>query len=166
MWYVGHAPKHFRCYCCYIRKTRAEKIVRIVGVFLHDCEVPNLNNTDAVSVAAIDLDQALTNLIMSSPFVPLGGEQMEALKTLASIFISTTPAAQNAQLTKDKAPNNTSSTPICAPPPRVYLRRKITKTTIHGGTSEGELLYTLSYKRYLRCTSEGKKTRPIWCFPP
>jgi hypothetical protein len=85
-WYLGGAPHHYRCYCVYASKTRAERIARTVEFFPHYGNMPQLSSANAAIRAAIDLCWALRNPAPSSPLAALGDAQMVAIKQLSAIF--------------------------------------------------------------------------------
>ena len=116
-WYVGHAPQHYRCYRCYIPKTRAERISRSVEFFPHSTPMPATSSADAATDAARELTAALLNPAPASPFPSLGTEQMAAIKQLAAIFHVAT-AAKPTFLVK------LAPTPSPAPTPAPPLAHK------------------------------------------
>ena len=98
-WYVGHAPKHYRCYRCYIPKTHAERISRSVEIFPHSTPMPATSSADAATEATRELTAALLNPSPASPCPALGTEQMATINHLAAIFdvaTSLTPASPTA----------------------------------------------------------------------
>ena len=59
-WYVGAAPKHYRCYQIYIPKTQGTRICDTVEFLPTHCKMPNVSAHDAAIYAANDLITALT----------------------------------------------------------------------------------------------------------
>ena len=85
-WYVGLAPKHYRCYQIYIPKTQGMRICDTVEFFPTHCEMPNLSAHDAAIYAANDLITALTKPQPTNSLVSIGDDQLTALRKLATIF--------------------------------------------------------------------------------
>ena len=80
-WYVGAAPKHYRCYQIYIPKTQGTRICDTVEFFPTHCKMPNESAQDAAIYAANDLITALTKPQPTN-------YQLAALQQLATIFQS------------------------------------------------------------------------------
>ena len=85
-WYLGPALDHYRCYRCYVPKTRAERVVRTVKFMPTTFNMPQLSSKDAAIDAALQLTKALENPHPASVLIPPSLEQAEALRKLASIF--------------------------------------------------------------------------------
>ena len=84
-WYIGSAPKHYRCHRTYISKTRKERIARTVDFFPHKQNMPGTSSAEAAIEAAIKLTAALQHPAPKSPFTNTPS-QFAALKELAAIF--------------------------------------------------------------------------------
>jgi hypothetical protein len=124
-WYLGGAPKHYRCYRVYATKTRAERIAQTVAFFPHYGKIPQLSSADAAIRAAIDLCWAIRNPASASPLSPLGDDQMQAIQQLADIFATTTlptrapatpPRVPSTKTLHRHLPTPTSATEPPAPP--------------------------------------------------
>ena len=85
-WYIGPAPKHYRCYQIYIPKTQGTRICDTVEFFPTNCKLPNVSAHDAAIYAANDLIIALTKPQPPNSFLSLGDEQIVALQKLANSF--------------------------------------------------------------------------------
>ena len=117
-WYVGHAPKHYRCYRCYIPSTRAERISRSVEFFPHSTTMPATSSADAATEAARELTAALMNPSPASPFPTIGTEQMAAIKHLAAIFnVATSPITTSTVTPTTSIPPLPCITPTTSPSP-------------------------------------------------
>ena len=87
-WYVGPAPKHYRCYQIYIKK-QGTRICDTVDFFPTNCSLPKVSSHDAAIYTANDLITALTKPQPPNPFLSIGDEQIAALQKLADIFKTT-----------------------------------------------------------------------------
>ena len=85
-WYIGPAMSHYRCYRCYVPKTRSERTARTVEFLPTTFGMPRLSSCDAAISAAQDLTKALRNPDPASVLSPPSLQQTEALQQLASIF--------------------------------------------------------------------------------
>ena len=85
-WYVGAAPKHYRCYQIYIPKTQGTRICDTVEFFLTHCKMPKVSAHDAAIYAANDLITALTKPQPTNSFISIEDDQIVALQKLATIF--------------------------------------------------------------------------------
>ena len=85
-WYVGAAPKHYRCYQIYIPKTQGTWICDTVEFFPTHCKMPKVSAHDAAIYAANDLIMALTKPQPTNSFISIGDDQLVALRQLATIF--------------------------------------------------------------------------------
>ena len=107
-WYVGPAPKHYRCYQIYIPKTHGTRMCDTVEFFPTHCKLPNVSAHDAAIYAANDLIMALTKPQPPNSFLSIGDEQIVALQKLANIF----------QTTITKQPISAPGVPDSEPPNR------------------------------------------------
>jgi hypothetical protein len=110
-WYVGPAPKHYRCYTCYIPSTGGERVSDTVEFFPTRVRMPQSSALDKATQAAEDLIEVLKNPEPASPFLQFGNEQSAALQQLADMFKVSLSDTQT-------QPSNTPST-APAPLPRV-----------------------------------------------
>ena len=110
-WYLGPAMQHYRCHRVYVPTTRAERIVRTVEFFPHNCAVPQASPLDNATRAADALASALQQRQPGAPFEAPGDAQMRAIQTLSNIF---------QRLTRTGSSDNES-----APPPRVVQPTQI-----------------------------------------
>ena len=78
-WYIGHAPDHYRCHCCYIPATRGEGIAHTVSFFPTDFAVPSNNHQDDVARSLRDLTSAFQHMYLRTPLQPIGNEQFQAI---------------------------------------------------------------------------------------
>ena len=91
-WYIGGAPKHYRCHRCYIPKKGAEQIACTVELFSRLYEMLTTTSADAARDAAAQLTAALINPHPAALFGRMAGEQISALRKLAEIFSQSTGA--------------------------------------------------------------------------
>jgi hypothetical protein len=121
-WYLGRAPKHYRCRRVYVSKTAAKRIADTVKTFPYQCEMLKTSSADAARHTAIALTHALQNPTPATPFAPIGDDQMRAIYQLAKTFATatnhngpnapTSPSTPTAKLTTAKCVlNSTISTP-------------------------------------------------------
>ena len=87
-WYLGRAPKEYRCYRLYVPKTRAKFTYKTVQFLPHQCQVPKTPSVNAAIVAAQALTEALTNPSPAAPYARFGDAQQQAIADLAKIFKS------------------------------------------------------------------------------
>ena len=66
-WYLGTAPKHYRCYHVYFPKTRADRVAKTVQFFLHQCVIPAPSSMDVATLAP----KTLANAIPKMPHIPV-----------------------------------------------------------------------------------------------
>ena len=85
-WYVGAAPKHYRCYQIYIPKTQGTRICDTVEFFPTHCKMPKVSAHDAAIYAANDLITALTKPQPTNSFISIVDDQLVALRQFATIF--------------------------------------------------------------------------------
>ena len=85
-WYVGAAPKHYRCYQIYIPKTQGTQICDTVEFFPTHCKMPKVSAHDAAIYAANDLITALTKPQPTNSFISIVDDQLVALRQFATIF--------------------------------------------------------------------------------
>ena len=78
-WYVGAAPKHYRCYQIYIPKTQGTQICDTAEFFPTHCKMPKVSSHDAAIYAANDLITALTKPQPTNSVISIGDDQLMAL---------------------------------------------------------------------------------------
>ena len=126
-WYLGPAPKHYRCYKLYGPKTRAERTAKTVQFFPHQCLVPKTSFVDAAIVAARALTKALTNPAPVASFSQFGDAHQQAIVILSKIFQS---AIAKPALPIDITPQPAFLT-VLPPSLRVIIHPVPTRVTIY-----------------------------------
>ena len=63
--YLGHDPKYYMCYRCYIHKNHSERISRLVEFFPHGTPMPATSSVDVATAVAQELTVALLNPALS-----------------------------------------------------------------------------------------------------
>ena len=114
-WYIGTAPKHYRCYQVYIPKTRAEHTSKTVQFFPHQCPVPKTSSNNADVQATCDLTHALLHPAPATPFAKIGVNQMDAIQHLATIFNRAVPTFLSTPASSPRVPIVSLMAPIPAP---------------------------------------------------
>ena len=109
-WYMGAAPKHYRCYQIYIPKTQGTQICDTMEFFPTHCKMPNVSSYDAAIYAANDLITALTKPQPINSVISIVDDQLMALRQLATIF----------QCSIKKNPIADPGVPDIAPPHRPH----------------------------------------------
>ena len=135
-WYIGSATEHYRCYPVYIPKNRAERIVKTVDFFPHDCPVPKISSADDAVNAARALTDALANPMLA-PFAQIGDAQLQTIQKLDYIFDH--PSQQSTSVppfTRVAWPAPVPSTPLrlpvhTTPSPRVPLSPTTLQMPLH-----------------------------------
>jgi hypothetical protein len=89
-WYIGRAPKHYRCHRVYVSKTASKRIANTAELFPYHCKMLNISSSDATRHAAIALKHALQNPALATPFASIGDAQMRGIDQLAQIFATPT----------------------------------------------------------------------------
>jgi hypothetical protein len=120
-WYIGPSLEHYRCYTIYITKTRANRIVETVEFSPHKFISPFPSSHDLATQAAADRTHALLHPQPAGPFCQVGDEQTNALRRLASIFVSVKPRnTTNSLAPQDEIENNAPQrVQTTVSPPRV-----------------------------------------------
>ena len=95
-WYIGPAMEHYRCYRCFIVKTKAERIGDTIEWHTKNTTMPFVSQKDQAVQTAKDLTAVLNNKQTTAIFEPPGDEQLKAIKRLAEIF--------ETMVTKDTSP--------------------------------------------------------------
>jgi hypothetical protein len=85
-WYIGPALEHYRCYKCFIVKTKSEQIGDTIEWHTKNTTMPFVSQKDQAIQAAKDLTAVLNNKQTSAIFETPGDEQLKALTKLATIF--------------------------------------------------------------------------------
>ena len=93
MWYVGPAPKHYRCYRFYVPVTEKTRISRHPTFYPKHCEVPKETQMDEAKRLANDLLHAIQWLQHNN--VKHKGRHGKALRALAKIFKMKTDGIDN-----------------------------------------------------------------------
>ena len=109
-WYIGAAPKHYRCCQIYIPKTQGIRICDTVEFFPTHWKMPNVSAHDAAIYAANDLITALTKPQPTNSIISIGDDQIVALQKLATIFQTSITKQISALVVPD-----------IAPPPPLYV---------------------------------------------
>ena len=90
LWYVGPAPKHYRCYKFYVPATGKTRITGQATFYPEHCEVPTEHPMDAATRVVKYLLNAIRRLQKSN--MQHNGRHSDALRTLATIFRTETGA--------------------------------------------------------------------------
>jgi hypothetical protein len=135
-WYMGHAPKHYRCYQIYVTSMAATRIADTVEFFPREYNMPKTSSTDNVKLAARALIHALLHPAPAAPCAQLGDQQFQALHQLTNIFdqaldnqpaMTKTVTRQPPRVDKPSPRVEKESTPNPAINPRRSLRVAITQ---------------------------------------
>ena len=145
-WYVGAAPKHYRCYQIYIPKTQGTRICDTVEFFPTHCKMPIVSAHDAAIYAANNLITALTKPQPTDAFISIGDEQIVALQKLATIF----------QTYITKQPSSAPGVPDSAPPNRPCTSSQTKKCANAALTQpQGTTLLQTQPKQTIKQQKEG-----------
>jgi hypothetical protein len=128
-WYIGRAPKHYRCHRVYVSKTASERIADTVDFFPYHCEMLKTSSADAARHATIALTQALQNPAPATPFAAIRDAQLRALDQLAKMFATATNHNNSNTPTSPRVPT------APAPSPRVPNTQK------HSPSNPGPILH-------------------------
>ena len=85
-WYIGYAPKYYRCHTVFITSTRSERTGDTVEFLPHSSGLPVVTEEYTITHAAAQLADALRNPSPPSPFATYGNQQLNDLHKLSSLF--------------------------------------------------------------------------------
>ena len=115
-WYIGPAPRHYRCFTCYVTSTRTPRVSDTVEFFPVDFTMPRTSSRDQALQCLRDLLHVLRSPSPASPFPSFGVEHTTALTELANIF-STNDAICPPSDTVTPSPTPTTAPPSCTRTP-------------------------------------------------
>ena len=142
-WYIGPAPKHYRCMKCFLPSTRSEVISDTLSFFPHEIPFPKVTTDAFLRQAAMDIVTILSNPPTTTPLPGLeaGDETSNAILQLANILNRneiptpkliplinrTAAAAANLQKTTSSPTPVKHISPWQASPPIKITREQLTR---------------------------------------
>ena len=85
-WYIGPAMHHYRLFTFYIPETGGVRQSSSAQFFPHYVNMPRITESDAITIVADDLLQALENPKILKQHINLTSKHYKVLKQLATIF--------------------------------------------------------------------------------
>jgi hypothetical protein len=89
-WYLGPASEHYRCYWCYVKTTRSERISDMVEFFPKEATMPTITPIESAVMAAEALTAALHQKKLPIHLAEQSDPSNVVLERLAAIYASPT----------------------------------------------------------------------------
>ena len=93
-WYLGPALHHYQCYCIWVLRTHAKRIIDTISFFPKAVPLPELTHKDATSQATHKLTHALQQPRFHGPLAQFHDDHLTSLRELSKIFHTIAPRVE------------------------------------------------------------------------